>query len=103
MNNPPTYRTIPALLDAQTEKFGDRNAVIGGDQRLSYRALRLAVRRAAKGLLALGVKRGDHVAILMDNRPEWIVAFLALQQLGATAVGLNTWATSREMEYTLAH
>ena len=103
MANEPTYRTISALLDAQAEKFGDRDAVIGGNQRLSYRALRLAARRAAKGLLALGVKHGDHVAILMDNRPEWVVAFLALQQLGATAVGLNTWATPREMEYTLAH
>ena len=103
MTKAPTCQTIPALLDAQAEKFGDRDAVIGGNQRLSYRALRLAARRAAKGLLALGVQRGDHVAILMDNRPEWVVAFLALQQLGATAVGLNTWATPREMEYTLAH
>ena len=103
MTKAPTCQTIPALLDAQAEKFGDREAIVGGNERLSYRALRLAARRASKGLLALGVKRGDHVAILMDNRPEWVVAFLALQQLGATAVGLNTWATPREMEYTLAH
>ncbi len=103
MTKMPTSQTIAALLDEQADKFGDREAVVAGNTRLSYRALRLALRRAARGLMALGVQRGDHVAILMDNRPEWIVAFLALQQLGATAVGLNTWATPREMEYSLAH
>ncbi|WP_137892396.1 AMP-binding protein [Ramlibacter sp. 2FC] len=103
MTKMPTSRTIPALLDEQAEKFGEREAVVSGSERLSYRALRLAVRRAARGLLALGVQPGDPVAILMGNRTEWIVAFLAVQQLGATAVGLNTWATPREMAYSLAH
>lgn len=103
MTKMPTSKTIPALLDEQAQKFGEREAVAGAGERLTYRALRLAVRRAAKGLTALGVSPGDHVAILMGNRPEWIVGFLALQQLGATAVGLNTWATPREMEFSLAH
>ena len=103
MNMAPSSLTIPSLLDTQAEKYGDRDAVVGEGGRLSYNALRQAARQAAKGLLAIGVKRGDHVAILMDNRPEWIVSFLAVQQLGATAVGVNTWATPREMEYTLAH
>ena len=103
MTPKPTSTTIPALLDEQAKKFGGREAVVGGGERLTYSALRLAVRRAAKGLMALGVAPGDHVAILMGNRPEWIVSFLALQQLGATAVGLNTWATPREMEFSLAH
>ena len=103
MNTMPTSRTIPALLDEQAAKFGQREAFIGGTQRLTYRTLREEVRRTAKGLMALGVKRGDHVAILMGNRIEWVLSFFALQQLGATSVGLNTWATPREMEYALAH
>ena len=103
MSQMPKSKTIPALLDEQAARFGAREAVVGAGERLTYGALRLAVRRAARGLLALGVAPGDHVAILMGNRPEWIVAFLALQQLGATAVGLNTWATPREMEFSLAH
>ena len=103
MNPMPESKTIPALVDEQARKFGAREAVVGAGQRLTYAALRLAVRRAAKGLMALGVAPGDHVAILMGNRSEWIVTFLALQQLGATAVGLNTWATPREMEFSLAH
>ena len=103
MTTMPFSRTIPALLDEQAEKFGEREAIVAGAQRLSYYALRQEVRRTAKGLMALGVKRGDHVAILMGNRVEWVLAFFALQQLGATSVGLNTWATPREMEYALVH
>ena len=99
----PTSRTIPALLDEQAAKFGGREAFVAGARRFTYRSLREEVRRTARGLTALGVKRGDHVAILMGNRIEWVLAFFALQQLGATSVGLNTWATPREMEYALSH
>jgi fatty-acyl-CoA synthase len=103
MSTMPTSRTIPALLDEQAAKFGGREAFVAGTQHLTYRKLREEVRRTARGLMALGVKRGDHVAILMGNRIEWVLAFFALQQLGATSVGLNTWATPREMEYALSH
>ena len=103
MSDMPGSPTIPALLDEQARRFGDREAVVAGATRLTYRALRHETRRAAKGFSALGVKHGSHVAILMGNRPEWIIAFLALQQLGAVVVGLNTWATPREMAFSLAH
>ncbi len=103
MSNLPTSRTIPALLDEQAVRYGAREAFVAGPRRLTYASLRDEVRRTAKGLMALGVKRGDHVAILMGNRIEWVLSFFALQQLGATSVGLNTWATPREMEYALAH
>src|SRR6476659_7383411 len=103
MSTMPSSRTIPALLDEQARKHGQREAFVAGAARLTYQRLREEVRRTAKGLMALGVKRGDHVAILMGNRIEWVLSFFALQQLGATSVGLNTWATPREMEYALAH
>lgn len=103
MSTMPTSRTIPALLDEQAAKHGEREAFVAGTQRLTYRTLRDEVRRAAKGLMALGIKRGDQVAILMGNRIEWVLSFFALQQLGAISVGLNTWATPREMEYALSH
>ena len=100
---PPASVTIPALLDEQAQRFGEREAVVAGAQRLTYAALRSAVRRTAKGLMALGVTRGDHVAILMGNRVEWLLSFLAIQQLGATAAGLNTWATPRELAFAIEH
>ncbi|MDM0069947.1 AMP-binding protein [Variovorax sp. J31P207] len=103
MTTMPTSRTIPALLDEQAVRYGEREAFVAGSIRLTYRRLREEVRRTAKGLKALGVKRGDHVAILMGNRIEWVLSFFALQQLGAISVGLNTWSTPREMEYALSH
>ena len=99
----PRSVTIPQLLQEQADRFADREAVVAGVHRLNYRQLREEVLRTARGLHALGVRRGDHVAILMGNRIEWLLSFLALQQLGAVSVGLNTWATPREMEYALSH
>ena len=103
MQEMPAARTIPQLIDEQAHRFGTRAALVAGADRLSYVQLRAAVRRTARGLIALGVGKGDHVAILMGNRSEWVIAFLAVEQLGATAVALNTWATERELEYALNH
>ena len=61
------------------------------------------VRWLAKGLYALGVRRGDKVGLLMGNRPEWILADFAIVLLGGTMVAINTWATKRELAHVLTH
>jgi fatty-acyl-CoA synthase len=99
----PASRTIPGLLDELAARFPSREALVGGTQRYTYASLRDEVRAFAKGLHALGVRKGDKVAILMGNKPEWIVADLAICWLGAIMVAINTWVTSRELEYILAH
>jgi fatty-acyl-CoA synthase len=99
----PSSRTIAGLLDEQAARFGAREALVGGSIRYTYAQLREEVRAFAKGLAALGVRKGDHVAILMGNRPEWIVADLAVCALGAVMVAVNTWVTARELCYVLAH
>jgi len=99
----PEGRTFPALLAEQALRYGAREAVVGSGQRLTYAELRSEVLRVARGLLRLGVRRGDHIGILMSNRPEWIVSFLAIHQVGGVVVALNTWATPRELEYALHH
>lgn len=101
--NPPQARTIPDLIDELAERFPEREAIVGGGQRFTYRQLRAEVRRLARALHALGVRRGDKVAILMGNRPEWLIADFAITLLGAVMVGVNTWATARELEHILAH
>ena len=100
---PPDAKTIPDLLDELAARYPDREALVGGETRLSYRALRAEVRRLAKGLHALGVRRGDKVALLMGNRPEWILAAFAIALLGGTMVAINTWATRRELAHLLTH
>lgn len=99
----PTSRTIPGLLDELATRFPEREALVGGGRTYTYAELRREVRAFAKGLHALGVRKGDMVAILMGNKPEWIIADLAICSLGGIMVAINTWVTSRELGYLLKH
>ncbi|MGB9397582.1 MAG: AMP-binding protein, partial [Pseudolabrys sp.] len=99
----PKSRTVPDLLDEIADRFPDREALVGGGRRFAYAELRDEVRTFAKGLHALGVSPRDKVAVLMGNRPEWIIADLAICSLGAIMVAVNTWVTSRELRYILHH
>jgi fatty-acyl-CoA synthase len=81
----------------------DREAVVGGAARLTYGQLRARVRDLARGLRGLGVGRGDKVALLMSNRPEWVLVDLAVVLLGATLVPISTWSRERELAYVLDH
>lgn len=99
----PHSQTIPRLLQEQATRFGTHEALVDGTRHYTYGQLSREVGRVARGLAALGIGRGDHVAILMGNRAEWLLSFLAVQQIGAVSVGLNTWSTPRELEYALSH
>jgi fatty-acyl-CoA synthase len=99
----PASRTIPRLIDELAARFAAREALVGAGKRLTYASLRDAVRAFAKGLHGLGVRKGDKVAILMGNKPEWIIADLAICSLGAIMVAVNTWVTARELRHILAH
>ena len=99
----PESRTIPRLLDELAARYPEREALVGGAKRYTYRSLRDEVRGFAKGLHALGVREGDKVAILMGNKPEWIIADLAICLLGGVMVAVNTWVTTRELQHILAH
>src|SRR3546814_11936246 len=57
----------------------------------------------ARGLAALGVHRGDRVAVHSENRPEWLFADLATQALGAITVGIYPTSPAAEVEYLLGH
>ena len=99
----PRARTVPGLLEELSARHLDVEFVVGGGRRLTYPDFRAEARRFARGLHALGVRRGDKVAILMGNRPEWLIANFAICSLGAVMVSLNTWATRRELAYMLDH
>ena len=101
--DPPRSRTLPDLLDEMAARQPARELVVGGEARLTYAEARTRVRRLAKGLYALGVRRGDKVALLMDNRVEWVVIDFAVTLLGATLVPISTWSRPRELGYVLNH
>jgi len=81
----------------------EREFIVGGATRLTYAEARARVRRLAKGLHQLGVRRGDNVALLLDNRAEWVLIDFAVTRLGATLVPISTWSRPRELGYVLSH
>jgi fatty-acyl-CoA synthase len=101
--NRPESATLSALLDEQVEARGERTALVDAERAVTYRELRDRADRVAGGLAELGVESGDAVAILMENRVEWVEAMFGAMRLGASVVGVSTWAEPRELRYYLSH
>lgn len=99
----PRSRSLPDLLDEMAARRPAREFIVGGETRLTYAETRARVRRLAKGLYQLGVRRSDKVALLMDNRVEWLLVDFAVTLLGATLVPISTWSRARELGYVLNH
>jgi fatty-acyl-CoA synthase len=96
-------RTLGDLLDRTARARPAAEAVIFRDQRLTYAALKARVDELARALLAVGVRRGDRVALLLPNRPEWLVAAFAASKLGAVTVGVSTFSAPPEIAWTVEH
>ncbi|HCV43140.1 MAG TPA: long-chain fatty acid--CoA ligase, partial [Bacteroidetes bacterium] len=71
----------------------------GAYQGISYSQLRRRVELFANGLAALGVKRGDRVSIISENRPEWVFSDLAIVSLGAVDVPIYPTMTAKQNEF----
>ncbi len=65
--------------------------------------LRARVDEFARALLAVGVTRGDRVAVLLPNRPEWLVATLAIAKIGGVVTAISTFSIPRELGWALDH
>jgi fatty-acyl-CoA synthase len=96
-------QTIGALLDRVADQFANRDALISCHQnaRYTYAQLLDEVNSAARGFLALGVKRGDRVGIWSANVAEWLITQYAVAKVGAILVNLNPAYRLRELEYAL--
>ena len=104
MTTPTGFKTtIGNLLDRQAEQFGDNDALIhvDWDVRYTYREFRAECDRVARGLMALGINKGDHVGIWATNYPEWVVAQFATAKIGAVLVTVNPAYRTHELEYLL--
>ena len=95
--------TIGERLHASVERFGDREALVVRHQgyRATYRELWEESGRAARGLLARGIERGDRVGIWAPNRAEWVVSQYATARIGAILVNVNPAYKRSELEYAL--
>jgi long-chain acyl-CoA synthetase len=96
-NLPPSIRSVVEASRAHGEKI----FLVYEDERVSFEAFYRAVSAFARELQAQGVGKGDRVAVIMRNLPEWVVAFYAAASLGAIVTPLNAWWTGAELEYGL--
>ncbi len=96
-NAPPTLRDAFAIGRAH----GAKTFLVYEDDRATFESFSRATLAFAHELIAQGVKKGDRVAIVMRNLPEWPVAFYGAALAGAIVTPLNAWWTGPELEYGL--
>ncbi|HUC09557.1 MAG TPA: long-chain fatty acid--CoA ligase [Stellaceae bacterium] len=99
-------RSLPAMFFEQAERLGDLPflwAKRGGRyQPVSWAAAARDVRRLARGLTALGIARGDRVALVAENRPEWVIADFAIMSAGAITVPAYVTNTVEDHRHVFA-
>jgi fatty-acyl-CoA synthase len=112
--SPPSYakgETTPELLpfcigqvlDRTATLFPDRPALIvrASKERLTWAELRAEVEQVARGLMALGIRKGDRVGMWATNCTEWVLTQFATAKMGAIMVNINPRYRSHELEYAL--
>ena len=93
--------TICSLVDRAAQRFGSKEALYFEGKRWSFAQIKEDVDRCARGLIRLGVKPGENVALWMPNRPEWIHILFAVAKVGAVLVPINTRFRTADLEYVL--
>jgi acyl-CoA synthetase (AMP-forming)/AMP-acid ligase II len=93
--------TIPQLIARAAERFGESEAVVDGEVRLSFQEFADEIDKAARALLASNVEAGDRVAIWAPNIYEWAVAALAVHTVGGIVIPLNTRFKGAEAGYII--
>src|ERR1700731_4659882 len=99
----PASRTLGDLVDEMATARPGAEALVFRDERLDYAGLKARVDEFVRAFLAVGIRRGDRVALLVTNRTEWIVAAFGARQIGAVVAALSTFSTPRELAWALEH
>ena len=100
--------TLPKLLVRNARKFGDEKVALrekefGIWQSFTWNQYLEHVRHFCLGMTSLGLESGDKIAIVGDNRPEWVFSELAAQSAGAVPLGIYQDSTSKEVGYVIDH
>ncbi|MGE4343544.1 MAG: AMP-binding protein [Geoalkalibacter sp.] len=95
--------TMGSLLADIAHRFPEHDALVYPDRglRLTYREFDALTDRVAKGLLRMGIQKGDHAAIWAPNIPQWVILQFATAKIGSVLVTVNTNYKSAELEYVL--
>jgi long-chain acyl-CoA synthetase len=97
----PTTLNLASVLDQHLIKGPARTAIVSGDTRLTYAQLSAMSSQVAGGLFAMGIRPGDHVALMCPNLPYFAMAYFGILKVGAVVVPLNVLLRPREIAYHL--
>ena len=94
-------RTLGGWLEYWAEKTPDKEYIVYSDRdlRFTWKVFNQRVDNLAKGLLAIGVKKGSNVGIWATNVPDWLTFLYATAKIGAVLVTVNTNYKQKELEY----
>lgn len=92
---------LAMFLETSTRRTPGKVALILDDMKLRYAEVNGAANKVANGLVGLGVKRGDKVALMLPNTPHFVICYYAILKLGATVVPMNVLFKRHEVEYHL--
>lgn len=99
MDNPFLGKTYAESLALVAATYPENDALVFRDRRYSFADLKAEADSVSARLAELGLVRGDKVAILMPNRPEFLFMWLGAAQMGMTAVMINTRLRPDEIAY----
>jgi fatty-acyl-CoA synthase len=94
-------KTFIEVLDEAAERYADKTAVIFKEQEVTYRDLHDRVTKLARGLVEIGIRKGEHISIWLPNSLEWIICKFAIIKAGGVMVPVNTRYKAKEAEYIL--
>ncbi len=95
-------RRFGDLADDIAARLPDREGLVFGASRYTFREVAARIDEAARRLIAVGVGQGEHVALWLNNCDDWIFIAFAVQKIGAVLVPINTRFRSRDLAYVLA-
>ena len=93
--------TLGNQLDWSAEEYGELEFMVHGSRRITFRQTKELVNQLAKGLMRLGVRKGDNIAVWMTNYPEFVISWFALAKAGAAMIPINTRYKTDEVQYIL--
>ena len=94
-------RALGSLPDAMAGRLPDREALVFETRRFTFAEVAAEVNRAAKALMTLGVRPGDHVCLWLNNCDDWIFIMYGLAKIGAVQIPVNTRFRTRDLAYVL--
>jgi len=95
--------SIRNVVEEAARKYGDETFVFYEDEQVSFKEMNNVANKVANAFLLEGIGKGDRVAIMLLNRPEYLYVWFGLNKIGASIVPINTAFTAYETEYIINH